>query len=107
MSAEGTNGARAVRKAWRALPRQTRVAVFTAGLQGRRPPTDAGTWATVLDWARLYPARSVANGLMGAAFLVLAVGFPDVYGAFSWIVMAWAGFVLSSVVVMNVVTARA
>jgi hypothetical protein len=106
MSSAGTTDARAARKAWRALPRETRVAVFTAALKGKRPPTDAATWPIVLDWARLYPGRSVANGLMGASFLVLALGFPDIYGAFNWVVIAWASFVLCSVVVMNVVTAR-
>ena len=60
----------------------------------------------VRDWADLYPGRSIANGLMGAWFLVTAVLLPNLYSPFRWLVVAWGGFVLSSVVVMNWVASR-
>lgn len=106
MSSAGTTDPRPARKAWRALPRETRVAVFTAALKGQRPPTDTETGPIVLGWARLYPGRSIGNGTVGAYFLVTAICFPDIYRPFNWLVVAWGAFVVSSVVVMNVVTAR-
>ncbi|MGO4602630.1 hypothetical protein [Terrabacter sp. 2YAF2] len=88
MSAEGTNGARAARKAWRSLPRRTRRELVLAAVKGQRPRTDPATWRTALDWAQLYPAQALPQVLMAACFLYLAI--RGIYDQFSWLVVGFA-----------------
>ena len=112
-SRQGTNvseartaDSRAVRKAWSRLPLGTRDVVLKAALKGERPDSDAQTLETARAWAHLYPSRSVPGTLLSLALLILAIGYPEIWGPFVWFVIGLAVISLASSAYLNVLTAK-
>jgi hypothetical protein len=97
---------REVRKAWRTVPSESRGALLIAALKGQPAEADAETWKKAIDWARLYPARSVPATLSAAALLIVAFAYPDMWGEFSWVIIAYASLLLAAMIAINYLTFR-
>ncbi|EWT00005.1 hypothetical protein N865_19350 [Intrasporangium oryzae NRRL B-24470] len=95
-----------MRKAWKRLPLATRDVVLRAALRGERPHADAETLGTARAWAHLYPSRSVPGTLLSLALLILAIGFPEIWGGFDWFIIVLAVTALASSAYLNVLTAK-
>ncbi|MFC7487413.1 hypothetical protein ACOCJ7_19215 [Knoellia sp. CPCC 206453] len=63
--------------------------------KGERPD-DTESWRAMRNWAALYPAQALPATLTSVALLVIALGFPNVWGDLRWFFIAWACLVLLS-----------